>query len=216
MWETFVDLMRAGIFSAAHLCGGSLGGGILLVSLVVRLGLLPLTLRMARRAREQQRKLAGISGDIERIQRRHAKDPVRLYKETQALYRDNGIRFLDPSTFIGMVVQAPLLAGLFSAVRAGLGHRVRFAWVADLAQSNGALVVLVAALSGAAAMIAPMPSTPPNGAQTAVLITVLFAIVFLWSASSAVVLSWASGSLVTIVQNLILARDVRRETMMRA
>jgi YidC/Oxa1 family membrane protein insertase len=211
MWESFVDLMRAGIFSAAHLCGGSLGGGILLVTLMVRLGLLPLTLRMARRAREQQRKLAGISGDIERIRQRHAKDPARLYRETQALYRDNGIRFLDPSTFIGMVVQAPLLAGLFGAVRAGLGHRVRFAWVTDLAQSNSVLIVLVAALSGVAAMIAPLPSPSPTATHTAVVITTLFAIMFLWSASSAVALSWASGSLVTIVQNVILARDAQRE-----
>jgi YidC/Oxa1 family membrane protein insertase len=211
MWESFIEVMRAGIFSAAHLCGGSLGGGILLASFLVRLGLLPLTLRMARRAREQQRKLAGISGDIERIRQRHAKDPARLYTETQALYRDNGIRFLDPSTLVGMVVQAPLLAGLFGAVRAGLGARVRFAWVADLAQSNGVLVVLVAALSAAAAMIAPVPSTSPNGTLTAVLITTGFAIFFLWSASSAVALSWAGGSLVTIVQNVILARDAKRE-----
>jgi membrane protein insertase Oxa1/YidC/SpoIIIJ len=60
-------------------------------------------------------------------------------------------------------------------------------------------------------MIAPVPATSPTVAQTAAVITALFAIVFLWSASSAVALSWASGSLVTIVQNLIFARDTRRD-----
>src|SRR5437762_2198885 len=47
MWVGFVELIRAGIFAAAHLCNGSLGGGVLVVSFVLRLGLLPLTLLVA-------------------------------------------------------------------------------------------------------------------------------------------------------------------------
>jgi hypothetical protein len=58
MWDSFVEILRATIFSVAHLCGGSLGGGIMLVSAGVRLALLPLTLRLARRAREQQALIA--------------------------------------------------------------------------------------------------------------------------------------------------------------
>src|SRR5579862_2053795 len=120
MWEIFVDLIRAGIFAAAHLCGGSLGAGILLVSFLVRLGLLPLTLRMARRAREQQRKIAAIAGELASIQERHSKDPVRLVHETRSLHQQHGIRLVDPSMLVSMLVQAPVLAGLFGAVRAGL------------------------------------------------------------------------------------------------
>ena len=72
MWAAFVEVIRAAIFSAAHVCGGSLGGGILLVSAVVRIALLPLTLKLARRAREQQAKLAALKPELDAIRRRHA------------------------------------------------------------------------------------------------------------------------------------------------
>jgi len=53
MWESLVAIVRLAIFSAAHLCGGSLGGGIIFVSAALRLALLPLTLRAARETRAQ-------------------------------------------------------------------------------------------------------------------------------------------------------------------
>src|SRR5690242_12212825 len=51
MWTVFVGLVRLAMITAAHLTGGSIGSGILLVSAAVRLALLPLTLRAAREAR---------------------------------------------------------------------------------------------------------------------------------------------------------------------
>ena len=120
MWAGFVELLRAAIFAAAHVCGGSLGGGILLVSVGVRLALLPLTLRLARRARDQQAKLATLLPEMEALQRRHANDPRRLMRETRALHAKHGIRLLTPSGLVGMAIQLPLFGGLFAAVRTGL------------------------------------------------------------------------------------------------
>jgi YidC/Oxa1 family membrane protein insertase len=211
MWNVWLDLIRASIFAAAHVCGGSLGGGVLVVSFAMRLGLLPLTLKMARRARDQQRRLVLIQSELTALQKRHAKDRARLVRETQALYRQHGIRLLHPMSLLGTAAQIPLLAGLFSAVRAGLGQRVRFAWIADLSRANGILVLVVAALSATASALAPVP--PPHAAASTALVMVsaIMAAVVLWSASSAVALSWGAGAVVSILQNAILARDVRRE-----
>src|SRR5689334_22937741 len=49
-WSSFLDLIRVVLFSLGHVCGGSLGGGIIMLSLLVRLALLPLTFRLALRA----------------------------------------------------------------------------------------------------------------------------------------------------------------------
>src|SRR5215207_9205242 len=108
MWDSFVDLLRAAIISAAQLCGGSLGGGILFVSAGVRLALLPLTLRLARQARAQQARIAAIKPEIEALQRRFAKDPQRLMQETRALYRAHDIKLLTPSGLAGIAIQIPL------------------------------------------------------------------------------------------------------------
>ena len=147
MWAAFVELLRAGIFSAAHVCGGSLGGGILLASALVRLALLPLTLRLARRAREQQVKLAALQPEIEALQRRYANDALSLFRETRSLHAKHGIKLVTPSSVVGMAVQFPVLGGLFAAVRNGLGAKVRFLWVADLARPDGALLLVIAALT---------------------------------------------------------------------
>jgi len=211
MWAGFVELLRAAIFGAAHVCGGSLGGGILLVSAGVRLALLPLTLRLARRARDQQAKLATLLPELEALQRRYANDPLRVMRETRALQAKHGIRLLTPSGLVGMAIQLPVLGGLFAAVRTGLGARVRFLWVGDLARPDGALLLVATALT--AWSISSAPSTPgQTTSQTPLLVVgVLATAAFLWTASSAVALSAGAGSLVSVLQNWLMSRDVRSD-----
>ena len=147
MWESFVELLRATIFSTAHLFGGSLGGGIIFVSAGVRLALLPLTLRLARRDREHQARIATLKPQIDALQRRYAKDPRRVMAETRALYQQHDIRLMRPSSLIGIAIQIPLLSGLLAAVRKGLGAKVRFLWIPDLARPEGTVLLGVTALS---------------------------------------------------------------------
>ena len=209
MWDSFVELLRASIFSAAHLCGGSLGGGIFLVSAGVRLALLPLTLRLARNARTQQARIAALRPQLEALQRLHAGDPRRLATETHALYRQHDVRLVSPANLAGIAIQIPILSGLFAAVRKGLGAKVRFLWVPDLARPETALILGVTALSAWAAS-----TTPPSPGQTVsttplVVVSVVFTLLFLWSASSAVAVSMGACSLVSVLQNWLLARELK-------
>jgi YidC/Oxa1 family membrane protein insertase len=212
MWAGFVDLIRAVIFGAAHVCGGSLGGGVLLASAVVRLALLPLTLRLARRAREQQARLATIRPQLELLQQRYAKDPQRLLREMQSLHAEHGIKLVSASGLVGTVVQLPVLGGLFAAVRSGLGSKVRFLWVADLARPDGVLALGVVALTTWA-----LSSAPPVRGQTTsqvpfLVVGLIGTAALLWTASAAVALSVGSGSLVAVLQNWLLSRDAKPET----
>src|SRR5256886_7149918 len=83
----FADFFRAAIFAAAQVFGGSLGAGIIAVSLGVRLALLPLTIRLARRALAQQAILARLQPKLQRLQRRYRNDPAARLQRPQALYR---------------------------------------------------------------------------------------------------------------------------------
>jgi YidC/Oxa1 family membrane protein insertase len=210
MWAAFVDVLRAAIFSAAHVCGGSLGGGILLVSAVVRIALLPLTLKLARRAREQQAKLAALKPELDALQRRYADDPLRVMRESRELQAKHGIRLLSPSTLIAYVMQAPLFGGLLAAVRSGLGSKIRFLWVADLARPDFTLVLGVAALTAWGVSSSPTPSSQASQQNIMMFVAVGVTMFFLWSASAAVVLSWAAGSSMNLLQNWILNRDAKQ------
>jgi YidC/Oxa1 family membrane protein insertase len=207
MWNWFVDAIRVAIFAAAHVCNGSLGGGVLAVSFAVRLALLPLTLRLARRARHQQRRLTALRPQLERLQTRFASDPARMLRETQALHQRHGIRLIDPRSLLGTVAQLPLLAGLFAAVRSGLGAGVRFLWIADLARPDRALVLIVAGIAGTAASLAPAPTTQQAATTVAAVIAAIATIGFLWSGSGAIALSWGAGSVVSGLQSWLLRRE---------
>lgn len=211
MWTSFVELIRMSIFGAAQVCGGSLGAGIVAVSVVARLALLPLTLHLARQARAQQVKVLALEPRLKTLRARHKNDPIRLLQETQALHAANGIRIMSPAGLAGLLVQLPLLSGLFAAVRGGLGARVRFLWVANLGEPNGVLVAVVTILGGAMMATARPPGTA-GGAATLVplLVGAAATLFFVWSASSAVALSFGAGSLVSGLQSWLLARDGSR------
>ena len=78
IWSSIVDAVRTLVFLASHLCGHSLGGGILVVSFAVRIALLPLTLRMARQMRAHQARIAALAPMLGRLRQRHEGDRAAL------------------------------------------------------------------------------------------------------------------------------------------
>ena len=215
MWGALVELVRATIFVAAHLVGGSLGAAVILVSAGVRLALLPLALRAARQARAQQAKIDALRPQIERLNTRYAKNPLKLMTETQRLYRQHGIQPLGRAALVSMLIQGPLLGALYTAVRTGLGAGVRFLWIENLSRANGLLLLLVAGASALAASIAP---AAPGGASTITpramsIVAATATMLFLWSASSTVVLSVGAGSAVSALQNWLLRREAQAQKL---
>ena len=101
LWSSFVELLRVALFAFAHVCGGSLGGGIIALSLMIRLALLPLTLRIALRAHAHQRLMQTLKPEIDRLQRRHANNPLALARSTRALHARHGVEFPPRGTFLG-------------------------------------------------------------------------------------------------------------------
>ena len=55
-WSMVLDLVRGGLFSLAHLCGGSMGLAIVVASLGFRALMLPFAIRAARRSAAQKAK----------------------------------------------------------------------------------------------------------------------------------------------------------------
>jgi YidC/Oxa1 family membrane protein insertase len=198
VWHAFVELIQALIFSVAHVCGGNVGAAIAIVSFTIRLALVPLTRRVMQRAREKQAQLEALKPQLARLQRRYAKDQVRLAEETLALYKRNGIRMLDPLTVVSYLVQAPLFGGLYAAVRAGLGAGRRFLWVADLSRPDGWLALTAALLVGAATLASAQQGGAGQATATAMrvsaVISAVMTLALMWAVPGAVVVSVAAGA----------------------
>jgi YidC/Oxa1 family membrane protein insertase len=204
----FADFFRAAIFAAAHVFGGSLGAGIVAVSLGVRLTLLPLTIRLARRTLAQEAILARLQPELQRLQERYRNEPAVRLQRTQALYQREGVRLFDPAAVLGGLVQVPVLAGVYAAVRQGLGAAASFLWISNLFRPDLLLAIGVALLSGLVTYVGARAGQAGRGAgpTAAVWLSASFVLVAAWRASAALVLSWGAGTLGTFVQGLLLRR----------
>lgn len=205
-WTSFVDLLRVVLFALAHVCGGSLGGGIVMLSLVVRLALLPLTLRLAMRAREHQDVVRRLAPEIEKLRKRHANDRVKLAQATGELYAANGIGLLPKGTTLGAAIQMPIGAGIYQTIAASAQRAVRFLWITDLSKPDVLVASVAAGLAGAAVTIAPSTGSSRTAAILASAVTFLVA----WRLSAGVGLYWVASNVVGVVQSLLLRRSVAR------
>lgn len=197
-----VGVVRALLELVAAATGGSIGWAIVAVSLALRLALLPLTIRMARRAERQRRLLASLQPELERLKRRYARDPGRLGAETFALYRERGVRPVDGASLGALLLQLPLVSALYSAIARGLGAGQRFLWIADLAKPDVVLVVATGVLTFVSSRLGPPEAARPALSLLAVGIT----LALLWRLSAALGLYWASSTAIGAVQALWLRR----------
>ena len=197
-----VDLMRAILFAVAHVAGGSMGASILVVSTVIRIALLPLTIRMARRAREHQETLRQLEPELERIRRRHAANQQRMIEETMALHLKHGVGLLPRGTLGTMLVQAPIYGTVYRAITTGARRVGGFLWMRDLAAPDIVLAIVAAIFAAISAKVDAGAASTSRAWIAAAAITFVFA----WRIAAGVGLYWAASSAVSVGQSLILRR----------
>jgi YidC/Oxa1 family membrane protein insertase len=90
------------------------GLAIIAFTLVIRILLIPLTIRQSR----QLRAMTSLQPKLKEIQQKYAKDRQRLSQETMRTYKEHGV---NPIGCLGpLVIQFPIWIGLFTALRAML------------------------------------------------------------------------------------------------
>jgi YidC/Oxa1 family membrane protein insertase len=202
LWTSFVDLLMGGLFALSQIYAGNMGLAIITLSLMVRLTLMPLSLKLAQRSMARQALLKRLQPELERLRARYRKDPERLARETKKLYQRYGVRPVEGLSILGGLIQAPILIGLFTAIKRGLGSGGPFLWIADISKPDLWLTLLVAALTYVANAI--NPNLPEQARTLMILLPTVLTLVFLWQLAAGLGLYWATSNIVTIFQVLIL------------
>jgi YidC/Oxa1 family membrane protein insertase len=207
LWTMFLNLLQAGLFVAVQACGGNLAGGIIVMSLAVRLTLLPLTYTIAREARRRAAILRKLQPALLRLRRRHHADPSRLAAEQIRLLRRHGLRLVDVWGLLGGIVQLPFVVGMYNVIRATLasGSGGRFLWIQNIARPDLALGLVVAALTYAVAFLNPQLQQTMSRGWMVIPVAVLTAI-FLSKLSAGLGLYWGTTAAVGLIEALLLRR----------
>jgi YidC/Oxa1 family membrane protein insertase len=95
---------------------GDFGLSIIVLTIAIYLLLLPLT----RRQLKSMKATFALQPELAEIRRQHAKDLKTQNEATQALYKRYGIT--PTSSYLPLLVQAPIFGGLFSALNIVLNH----------------------------------------------------------------------------------------------
>jgi YidC/Oxa1 family membrane protein insertase len=196
------DLIINLIASLAHSLGGNLGGAILVLSLGIRAALLPLTIRLARRARRNQEIMRALQPEIDQLKKRFEKKPERLFEEMQKLYKKHGCSVLDvPALAVGFV-QLPIFMALYSSIRASISASSAFLWIKNLATPDFFLTLVIISLTGASVYLIPNTSAHMRNTLVAIQVVVTFFIV--WKLAAGLGLYWVSSSSISLFQTLWL------------
>ena len=212
LWSHLVDFVGSALFVCAQWFGGSFGAAILVGSTLVRVALLPVTARAARRRVERERKLAALAPQLERIKKRHADRPERMLAETQRLYAANELSMLDNHSLVASLVQFPPAALLYSAIRNSSVKGGSFLWVADLAKPDRLLAGLASLIAATLAWVSAGSQSGKPGAQvTSVIITGVVTLLILSQLSAGLALYSIANSTIGGIERLLALRRTPRD-----
>jgi len=208
LWNESIEVLRESMLAYAQVCNGNLGYGILIVTFLARLALLPLGLRLARVAQAHQRAIQKIQPELERLRKRFERNPRRLAEETRRLMAREGVSPVSVGGCIGAVVQIPVFVALYSAVRQAAALGGEFLWIRDISRPD--IVVGVLATLFTVAATASGSSGPAPSRSIILLMSAVLTAVALSKMAAGIGLYWGLSSLFGTIQGVVVQR--RAET----
>ncbi|MCI2253555.1 YidC family membrane integrase SpoIIIJ [Domibacillus indicus] len=205
-WNEYVIYPLSQFITATSDLVGGYGLGIIVVTIIIRIIILPLMIKQTKSAKAMQE----IQPEIKKIQEKYkskdAQTQQKLQQETMALFQKHGVNPL--AGCFPILVQMPIIIGLYQAImRTGEIKNHTFLWF-DLGSPDIILSVLAGVFTffQQKLMMAGPASDNPQMKMMLYLMPIMI-IVFGITLPSALALYWVVGSIFMIIQTLIIGRN---------
>lgn len=182
----------------ADILWGQYGLSILVVTIIIRFLVLPLTLKQYRSSKAMQ----AIQPEMKKIKEKYKDDPKKQQEETMKLFQKNGVNPL--AGCLPLLVQMPILIALYNAiVRNGEISEHNFLWM-QLGQPDPYYVLptLAAATTWLQQKVMSTQMTPQM--QSLMIIFPILIFVMSMQFAAALPLYWVYSNLFTVVQSYFL------------
>ncbi len=223
MWEAFTSLIT-NILSGIHGFCGDWGLAIIILTLIVRLLIMPLMTKSTKSSAKMQ----VLQPQMQAIQERYANDPERMQEEMRKFYAEN--KFNPMGGCLPILLQMPIFFALFSVIRnvesiAG-GQASFFNIVPDLAVGPAQIIaesgiaaagvyifldVLFGALTLVPMLLNTQMSTDPAQQRTSRIMGIVMAVWMVWigwSLPSGVLLYYNTSALWQVAQQQLVTKRV--------
>lgn len=211
LFNTYIynPLFHVLVFIYQNLSFHDLGIAIILLTIFVRLVLLPLFYKGAK----DQAIMQKIAPKLREIQLKHKNDKEKLVQATMELYKEHKVSPF--SSFLLILIQFPILIALIKLVRSiNMIPNVNpiFLGIVDLTQKNFILVILAAVIQYfSSKLLIPKSnksfknlSPQEKMSRQMVLFSPLLTILVLWFWPAAAALYWLTFSVFSVIQQIII------------
>lgn len=182
----------------ADLLWGQYGLSILVVTIIIRFLVLPLTLKQYRSSKAMQ----AIQPEMKKIKDKYKDDPKKQQEETMKLFQKNGVNPL--AGCLPLLVQMPILIALYNAiVRNGEISQHTFLWMQLGTPDPYYVLPTLAAITTFLQQKVMASQTTPQ-MQSLMLIFPVLIFVMSMNFASALPLYWVYSNLFTVVQSYLL------------
>ena len=201
-WDKFfVNPLSQTLDWFANFFGNEYGISILIVTVIIRLIILPLTIKQFKSSRKMQE----IQPELKKLQKKYKDDTQEQQQETMKLFQQHGVNPM--AGCFPVLVQMPILIGLYHAIMRNpeiSSHS--FLWLQLGEKDPFVLPILAAATTffQQKMMSTYMPNQQMQMMQTMMFIFPILIFVMAMSFPSALPLYWIYSNLFTIVQNYFL------------
>lgn len=210
-WFAFIGQPILALIKFFYQLLGNYGLAIILVTLMIKLLLLPLTKTSFKSMKAMQDIQPQITALRERV-----KDPQALQQEMLRIYQQNGVNPMGGC--LPMLLQIPVFLGMYNALRSSiyLRHADFALWINDLSSPErlmvGGVAVPVMILIMGASMFLQTALTPttvdPKQKKIMYLMPVMFTFMFIiYPFPSGLVLYWLVNNVISIIQQYALRTE---------
>ncbi len=190
---------------------GNYGVAIILMTIVIRSILWPLTAKSAQSSKKMQQ----ISEPLQALKDKYKDNPKKLQRETLKLFKENKVN--PAAGCLPVIIQIPIFISFFYMLRTSSELRFAgFLWIDDLSRAD-----TIATIAGFPLNILPlimgatmfyqmkiMPTPSIDSAQQKIIKLMPFIfLIFCYTFSSGLVLYWTMSNLMSILQQFITNRQ---------
>lgn len=209
--EAFYEFIRLSIIGVITQDPNiSYGLAIIVLTIIVRLLLLPLTIKQTK----SMSKMTEIQPELKKLQDKYKNDPQRLNQETMKLYKEHGANPM--SGCLPLLVQMPIIIALFTVFReldgiAGVGF-ILTPWIKSL-EAPDPYYILPVASAILTFLSMKLSSAGTGNAQMGTMNIVMTGFILYVSLkfSAALLLYWVINNLVQLLQTFIIKKMKKSE-----
>jgi len=171
------------------------GLAIILLTIVVRLVLYPLTLKQTKSMAQMQK----IQPMVQDLKDRHKDNPQKFNEEVLQLYQKNNVNPLGGC--LPLLLQLPILIALYNTIRIAVELRkTPFLWISDLSKGDPLLILPIAIAALMYYQQGKMATDPQQ--QQMMAFMPMFMFVITWSLPAGLLVYWFASSVLGLIQQL--------------